>query len=458
MTRANLTRYIQHLSESFSILNVEVSSIDVERIATAVQSAMDNRRRVYHSSKHAFEMCQGMNPRQTLAALFHDTVYYQVDGGFPHKMEEILTPVLNIQDSIITLNPINPHNFAVKLCADVFGFKSGQIFYVWEGVNEFLSAVVAATLLAPYLKKVDLLAVVVIIETTIPFRCAKENGHDFFIDLAARIRKICKDTPLFDSEEAINHYVENVLIEAIAIANRDLGDFENTDHGKFLSSTSELLEEANSALSAKSFYTIQDHRESLFKMEHFLSSLKANQVFHHYSNSPSQEKLSQMRSVADKNIALSSQYLSAKITAIAIIEALAIETGGNCPASTLLGERYSDKSKSTLAEHHLPPTQYHHDLNRDLLSFLEGGRVKESKHDFNLLALTAFVYGTLGIQNVSAALDSAKKMFSHEISCRAFLNGLNQNMLITIINACRQNAGSRKTQLDRLGLAISPSN
>jgi hypothetical protein len=72
MTRANLTRYIQHLSESFSILNVEVSSIDVERIATAVQSAMDNRRRVYHSSKHAFEMCQGMNPRQTLAALFHD--------------------------------------------------------------------------------------------------------------------------------------------------------------------------------------------------------------------------------------------------------------------------------------------------------------------------------------------------------------------------------------------------
>ena len=68
-----------------------------------------------------------------------------------------------------------------------------------------------------------------------------------------------------------------------------------------------------------------------------------------------------------KNIAFSCHYLSAKIAAIAIIEALALETGGNCPVSMLLGDINCDQGKPDRAENFLPQIKNHPNLNLDLL-------------------------------------------------------------------------------------------
>ncbi|CAN4267786.1 hypothetical protein MCEZLEM10_00324 [Methylophilaceae bacterium] len=455
MTTANINRYIQYLSESLSQLEVDVPMMSIERIAMSAHSAMENKRRVYHSSKHVFDMCEGMNARQTLAALFHDMVYYQIDGGFPHNAGEILSPVIHFEDALITLNPIDQNNLPVKLCAEVFAFEPGQNLNVFGGLNEFLSAIVAATLLAPLLKKTDLLAVVVIIEATIPFRKTDESERGFIADLSTRIKKICHDFNLFDSEASINEYIDEVLIEAITLSNRDVGGFAESNHGNFLSSTWELIEESNAPLSAVSFYTIQDYRGSLLRMERFLSGLKANQIFHRYSNSPSKEKLSQMHLAAGKNIAFSCHYLSAKITAIAIIEALALETGGNCPVSMLLGDINCDHGKPDRAEDFLPKIKNHPDLNLDLLYVLEGGRGQESKYDLTSSPLTAFVYRSLGDENMAMAFDQANKMFNQEISCIAFLKSLNPELVSAIIKACSQIAISRAPQLQALTSTIN---
>jgi hypothetical protein len=457
MTRENLTRYIHHLSESFAILNVEASSDDVERIAIALHSAMDNQRRIYHSSKHVFDICEGMNARQTLAALFHDMVYYQIDGGFPHNAEEILFPVIHFEEALITLNPIDQNNLSVKLCAEVFGFEPCQNLNFFGGLNEFLSAIVAATLLAPFLKKTDLLAIVAIIEATTPFRKTDQSEQGFIADLSIRIKKICHEFNLFDSEASMNEYVDEVLIEAITLANQDVGSFAEGNHSNFLSSTWELIEESNAPLNAASFSTIQDYRGSLLRMEKFLSSLKPNQIFHRYSNSPSKEKLSQMHLTAGKNIAFSCHYLSAKIAAIGIIEALALETGGNCPVSMFLGDINCDQGKPERAEDFLPQIKNHPNLNLDLLYVLEGCRGKESKCDLTSSPLTAFVYRSLGDENMAMAFDQANKMFNQEVSCIAFLKSLNPELVSAIIEACSQIAISRAPQLQALTSTINSS-
>lgn len=457
MTTANINRYVQYLKESFSKLEANVSMNNIERIAISVHSAMENKKRVYHSSRHVFDMCEGMNARQTIAALFHDIVYYQIDGDFPYQVREILTPVIKFDEAFITLEIIDQTNSTVKLCADVFGFKSGQNLSVYGGLNEFLSAVVAATLLSPYLNKTDLLAIIAMIEATVPFRPADESGQGFITDLGIRIKEICHDLSLLNSDNAINLYTDEVLIEAIAIANRDVGGFAESNHAKFLSSTWELIEESNAPLSAVSFYTIQDYRASLLRMESFLGSLRANQIFHRYSNTPSKEILKRMRSNADQNLAFACHYLSTKITAIAIIEALALETGGDCPISMLLGDIHCDEGKPDRAENFLPVLKNNKNLNFDLLHVLEGGREQESKHDLTSSPLTAFVYRSLGDQNMAMAFDQAKKMFNQEISPLIFLKSLNLEVVSAIIQACSQIAITRDKELQALKNVINMS-
>ena len=74
MTIANINRFIQLLQASFDALQARVSIAQVEHMAVLIHSAMESPRRHYHSSGHALYMCEGMSPRQVLAASCHDLV------------------------------------------------------------------------------------------------------------------------------------------------------------------------------------------------------------------------------------------------------------------------------------------------------------------------------------------------------------------------------------------------
>lgn len=450
MSTANINRYIRYLLDAFVTLNTNVPMRDVERMAMIAHSAMENKRRVYHTSQHVFDMCEGMNARQVLACIFHDVVYYQIDGGYPQQSQEMLSPILSIGAGSISLNKIDPDNLPLNLCASIFNFSEGQSLNVFGGLNEFLSAIVATNLLVPFLTTKDLLAVITNIEATIPFRKADAQGVCFAARLAKRVKKTCEGLEAFNDQPSIETFLNEVMIDSIDLANKDVGGFAEKNPAKFLSSTWQLIEESNAPLNSVSFYTIQDYRGSLIRMDKFLSSLSADQIFHQYANTPAQDKLASLYLTAKKNIAFSCQYLGAKITSIAIIEALALETGGNCPVSMLLGDIHCDNGNPDRAENFLPRVDVHPNLNTELLDVLEGGRAEETKHDLTSSPLTAFVYRSLGDQGVTEALLNANKMFNQERSRMEFLMALNQTMLLSIISACGHIAISRSAEFQKV--------
>ena len=81
MAIATINRLITLFDGAFKALAAPVCLAESERLAMVVQFAMDSRVRAYHTSAHIIGLVEGLNPRQVLAALFHDLVYYQLDGG-----------------------------------------------------------------------------------------------------------------------------------------------------------------------------------------------------------------------------------------------------------------------------------------------------------------------------------------------------------------------------------------
>ena len=452
MTTANINHFILHLAAAFEALDAPVPMAQVEHMAVLVHSAMEAPRRRYHVSDHALYMCEGMAPRQVLAAVFHDIVYYQLDGGLAPQLSALVSPVVSLQgDALVLLEP-GAGNGELQLCLDVFGFQPGQALPLFGGMNEFLSAAVAVRLLQPWLKLSDLLAVVASIEATVPFRPLDANGLDCTTHLAKRVRQQARLLQLPEGQ-VLEGYVLGVMRDAIAIANRDVGGFGEPDPGKFVSATWLLIEESNAPLAAVGVYTLQDYREALTRMQVFLEGLLASRVFHHHDGIPDAQTYERMTLTAGANLGFASAFLRLKLLSICMVEALARETGGNGPVSMFLGDIRSSHGRPERVEDHLPPGPCGaslHKLDTRILQMLEKGRPEDSRNDLTVSPLTAYVYRCLGPQGCADALARAKRMVAGELSARDFLASLPQDMLDSVIDACACIAVSRREPLRAL--------
>lgn len=447
MATANINRFVQHLHSAFEALGAAVPMSQVEHLAVLVHSAMENPRRRYHVSDHPLSMCEGLAPRQVLAAVFHDIVYYQLDGGFAPPLDALLKPVLRQQDrDLVILEPAADDD-GLQLCLDLFGFWPDQVLPLFAGMNEFLSAAVAVRLLQPWLKRADLIAVVACIEATVPFRAPQPDGRDCTQLLAERVHaQACNHLGMTDNA-ALEDYVLAVMRDAVATANRDVDSFAEPDAGKFLATTWLLIEESNAPLAVIGVYTLQDYRVALVRMQHFLDGLMASRVFHHYAGVPDALRFEQMTYTAGANISFGSSFLRLKIVAIALIEALALETGGNGPVSMFLGDIQSHHGQPERIEDYLPAIPDSPELDPALLNMLEQGRAAQSRVDLTVSPLTAFVYRSLGPAGCAAAWARAKRMVSGELSAREFLTALPSDTLSAIITACARIAVSRRERL-----------
>jgi hypothetical protein len=455
MTIATINRFIQLLADAFGALRADVSMHEIERMAMLAHSAMENKHRSYHTSSHVFHVCEGMDPRQVLAAIFHDVVYYQLDGGFPQQAAALLEPVVQNENGALVLNAIAGHDTALQLCAGVFGFKPGQTLPLFGGMNEFLSAAVAVRLLQPHLQTRDLIAITACIEATVPFRGIDAEGRNFAALLAGRIREQSRKLLTTLSDEEIERHVGQVMLDAIKIANRDVDGFAEPNPGKFLSGTWQLIEESNAPLVAGGVYTLQDYRGALSRMEKFMGGLNPENIFHHYGHFPSEAEFARLNEAAGKNLAFSCEYLGVKIISIAIIEALALETGGNCPISMFLGDIRSPYGKPDRVEDFLPPVDTAADIKPELLRVLEKGRALESSNDLTASPLTAFIYRCMGHGASLRALQQSKRMFAGELPAFDFLKSLDPEMTGAVINACVHIAISRREPLRKLQMKLS---
>lgn len=445
MSIATINRFIRLFDDAFQTLGSPVAMPDVERLAMLVHSSMDQPRRAYHTSCHVFGLCEGLTtPRQVLAGLFHDVIYVQLDNGFPKRAERLLEDVVDHDGDELVLRPWAADDVSLVLCGGVFGFRPGQYLPLFGGLNEFLSAVAAVRLLKPYLKEADLLAITACIEATVAFRGLDDDGQSAAARLRQRMRQVADARSLALDDAAL----DDMVIEAVQLANRDVASFADAAPGHFLSNTWLLIDESNAPLAAVGVYSIQQYRSALARMERFLSTLNPAHVFQSHAGAPTPARMRALERAAQRNLDFSSRYLGAKMVAAALVEALALATGGDCPVSMFLGDiKGHGVVRPDRVEDFLPRPPQGAALDNKLLRVLKGGRSQASSNDLTDSPLAAFVYRSLGEDGMRRALDQAKRMFEGAMLPREFLRRLDGDMVKAVAEACAHIALSRREAL-----------
>jgi len=447
MTIATVNRLITLFDGALRALAPGLGMSDAERMAMLVHKSMSPGTRSYHTSDHVFDMCEGANARQTLAALFHDLVYYQLDGGFPTGVAHWLNGVVRDEPRGITMGPIAPDDGILSLCADIFGFEVGQTLSVYAGLNEFMSALVAGRQLYKHLQLTDLIGVLACIEATIPFRNTVQNGESAPDLLARRVRAVTRTYVPELLGAALDAHVAVVMRDAVETGNRDVRGFALANHAQFLSNTWLLIDESNAPLKAVGVYALSEYRGALTRMAGFLAHLDPASIFQSYSGYPDAATLGEWTAAASRNLCFACDYLDCKTATVAIIEALARATGHDSPVSMFLGDISSLHGKPERAEDYLPLASSGATLNEALLQVFEKGRERESHNDLTSSPLTAFTYRCIGQEGMRAAIADARRMFDGLISPLEFLHTLDRAMVSLIVRACARIAVSRREAL-----------
>ena len=151
MTRpASINDVLQLLDIALSDLGAAHSPRQVETLGTLVHEAMSLDFRHYHDVTHAVSVAQEGDAIEKLAGLFHDVVYFQVDHELASSLAPLIEPFVEVGDGGLKL--------AARACADdrwiqialgVFGFSIDDDRKPESGLNELLSAIVAAKAVRP---------------------------------------------------------------------------------------------------------------------------------------------------------------------------------------------------------------------------------------------------------------------------------------------------------------------
>ena len=450
MEKSAVNNFALHFIESFQKLKKDISLNEVEKLALLIHNCMLGENRRFHTPDHIFDICKTLkDPLQVLSVLFHDVIYFQIDNGFPPETENTLLPYLRFEGSNVFIAKKNyPVEDYFSFCMEVFGLKAGDQLYAFSGMNEFLSAVVAAKSTEKFLGRAEILALVTYIEATIPFRKPDGEGKTHFEKLHEHITGVNEHYQLGLS----NNELEKITQKAVEVANTDVLNFSEKDAAVFLENTWELISEANFAMkSAEHYgYGISKYRISLMKQEMFLSNLDYNLVFHQFNGYPPDSKYKKMVAQAKENLIVASEYLGIKVLTIAIYEALALLTGGDVPVSMFTGPLPSKtRRKTQRAENYLPELDKSTvQCNAKVLDILENGRAGDAGFDLKNAPVSAFIYKSIGSKKTAEYLNIAKTMFRDEISPQEFVNRIDKNIVSAIARASAEIALTRKKALE----------
>jgi hypothetical protein len=170
-------------------------------------------------------------------------------------------------------------------------------------------------------------------------------------------------------------------------------------------------------------------------------------VFHHYGGTPTESEYHKLTAAADANIRFTVSFLKLKMLSIAIIEALAMVTGGNCPVSMFLGDMRANGDRPERVEDYLPQGPDSADLDAQLLQVLEQGRPGDLSNDLAVSPLTAFIYRCLGHAATQTAITDGLRMVRGEMAPLAYLQTLPPALVNAVIDACARIALSRRERL-----------
>lgn len=439
-------RLIGVLQQAFEALQLSVEGKSLEGLAVLIHKAMTVQARNYHNLEHVFGFLDPQNPVQTLAGLFHDIVYYQVDQGFLPEILEIIAPYIQQDDRAFSIRQAAPDDWQFDLAIQVFGHQRGQEVTLSAGLNEFLSALVLNERLGAFVPAASLVKMDLCIEATIPFRGPLGDGKGYFDLLEERLSAINQSWGFAMSTEEIQDTVQL----ALSVANKDVENFAETDAAVFLEYTWRLLPEMNVPLRARNVYTIREYREALQRMEAFFSTVDPEVIFHRYKGIPPESEFRTMVERAYHNIDTAWHYLRLKLLAQALLEALAEESGGDAPLSLFMGDLPAD-SNSRRLENFLPAVTDPPWVDRSsvMLALMESGRRGNLGFYLNTAPLALFLYRSLRPEEIRQALALSQEMFAGRLPPGDFLRRLNQEVVSAVARASAEMVTTRRKQLLR---------
>lgn len=426
-----LQRLVAMFRAAMEQLGKSPTEMDLEGWAVLIHASMSGRGRSYHTVDHVFDVNGGADAIGSLAVLFHDTVYCEVDGGLPRGLEQHLGDALQLDGSRVELGPFDPKTDVLRaLVAQLFGYTPGQA--VTSGLNELASALLSVRALRSHLDLAELAQVVTCIEATIAFRAPGVEEK-----LAERLAKADETHKLGLGAQG----VERAVARAVKVANRDVGNFAYEDAGAFLSHTWEIIPETNATLRAPA-YTLSEYRIAMTKMSGFLGSLTPDRVIREFRGTPDAKTLEEQRKRTAINLARGTRYLREKLLAARVLESLATLTGGDAPVSLFMGDLPGEHDGSSLRLETLlsvPSRATASDVDPEVLRLLLEGRKKESDFDLRTSPLAAHIYAGLGDEKSDRALQVADGW--------PLLEALPPAILIPIARGCAQMAPTRAKAL-----------
>ncbi len=438
-------KLIALFEQSFQQLAVPIPSLTLERLAVMVYRAMAAQTRKFHTLDHVFALADPTDPIQSLAALFHDLVYHQVDLGFSVGLQELITPYIEQKNGeiFVTSQP-NEKSRGFIFALKIFDLQPGEHLSPTNGLNEFLSTLVMVEKLEDLVCEKDLLKLIVCLEATIPFRGKNRQNQAHFDVLEARLHNLNHEFALGMPQAEI----EQSLTTAVSFANKDVANFAEADVAKFLDHTWKLLPEANVALRAPELYSISEYRQALQRMEAFLSTLNPDYIFHQYRNVPPAPELQPLKARARYNVSTAREYLHMKLLATAVLEALAEVSGGDAPLSLFMGERSQKGESVRKLEDYLPPAQLPDFADEStIFTLLDKGLLSEPSFDIKNSPLSVFLYTNLGPVKIQQLLGYSKELFNGHIKPHEFLAKIDRWIVVVIARASASMVKTRRAQL-----------
>ena len=412
-----------------SLLTSSAASVSdrlMEEWSVLIYDSMSAPSRTFHCLDHLWDITSpnDADPAaidgdaiQTIAAYFHDVVYYTIDGGLSPAQSAKLSGIIAIDPAdatTILLSPDITHNLALDpypaMVCDVFGFDaaSGTELNPFDGLNEFLSAVIAVRCLQSTLSFRDLIATAACIEATVPFRFNDDNGISPSEALYSRLVMVRNKYQSHLSggagSDTSGSLTDADLIQmvqrAVGLANRDIQNFAECPH-RFLANTWALLPESNTSFRNQSgkcpTYRISDYASALTRMAGFFTYLDPAVIFAQFRGYPASGEYHEMIGRARQNLKIAQTYMKAKVLAAGVLASLAELSGGDCPMTLLCGDIPSSSSSSPRIEDYIevdfPPDVT---IDETAFSILRDGRDGNSTFDIPNSPIATYIYGMIG--------------------------------------------------------------
>lgn len=412
--QADQQKCLDFLEEALDGLGDVAAHEKIQKISNLIVGSMSGQWRLFHTPDHIFQVGLGNDDIEVISALFHDSVYVQVDEDIHSGLFSYIASFISVSDKqiFITNDSKLLNDVSLKLCLMTFGFDLGQRLISTEGQNEFLSALFAAKALEDSLPLPILSQIISCIEATIPFR---ESDHEGMSCSERQYGKLKKINQVFEFSWTDGD-IQKIVERGVRLANKDVVGFTSESPGYFLDDTWKLIPETNHDLWPFNICTISTYRLALQKMEIFLSALKPESVIRKYKNEPSDEKYAYLIYFTKRNLEIACTYLGVKLLSCAVLEAL---------SSRNFKEQPSEILSTKLTQNSIPAEKFESTLSakidEDLLSLLKQKRSLELGCDKISSQISIVILKEIGLEKAQNLLYEARQFFSGERSSEDFL-------------------------------------